>query len=109
MSYQGPAWRPTQRLPVARVPAAPPPASRRPPLRRPAPRRRPGRIVAAILGVLALVVIGFAGYVDRAMQRTDALADYPGRIADSLRILGPRFEVLRDTAPDLHEYLDAFP
>ena len=81
MSYQGPAWRPTQRLPVARMPAAPPPVSRRPPLRRRAPRRRPGRIVAAILGVLALVVIGFAGYVDRTMQRTDALADYPGRIA----------------------------
>ena len=83
MSYQGPAWRPTQRLPVARVPTAPPPVSRRPPLRRPAPRRRPGRIVAAILGVLALVVIGCAGYVDRAMQRTDALADYPGRIANT--------------------------
>ncbi|MCU1609059.1 MAG: putative LytR family regulatory protein, partial [Pseudonocardiales bacterium] len=81
MSYQGPAWRPTQRLPVARVPAAPPPVSRRPPLRRPAPRRRPGRIGAAIVGVLALMVIGSAGYVDRAMQRTDALADYPGRIA----------------------------
>lgn len=81
MSYQGPAWRPTQRLPVARMPAAPPPVSRRPPLRRPAPRRRPGRIVAAIVGVLALMVVGSAGYVDRAMQRTDALADYPGRIA----------------------------
>jgi LCP family protein required for cell wall assembly len=81
VSYQGPAWRPTQRLPVARVPAAPPPVSRRPPLRRPVPRRRPGRIVAAIVGVLALMVIGSAGYVDRAMQRTDALADYPGRIA----------------------------
>ena len=81
MSYQGPAWRPTQRLPVARMPAAPPPVSRRPPLRRPAPRRRPGRIVAAILGVLALAVIGFAAYADRTMQRTDALADYPGRIA----------------------------
>ncbi|MDT7597385.1 MAG: hypothetical protein QOJ06_2931 [Pseudonocardiales bacterium] len=83
MSYQGPAWRPTQRLPVARVPAAPPPVSRRPSLRRPAPRRRPRRIVAAILGVLALVVIACAGYVDRAMQRTDALADYPGRIANT--------------------------
>jgi LCP family protein required for cell wall assembly len=81
VSYQGPAWRPTQRLPVARMPAAPPPVSRRPPLRRPAPRRRPGRIVAAIVGVLALMVVGSAGYVDRAMQRTDALADYPGRIA----------------------------
>jgi LCP family protein required for cell wall assembly len=82
VSYQGPAW-PTQRLPVARVPAAPPPVSRRPSLRRPAPRRRPRRIVAAILGVLALVVIACAGYVDRAMQRTDALADYPGRIANT--------------------------
>ena len=37
--------------------------------------------MAAVLGVIALVVIGFAGYVDRSLQRTDALADYPGRIA----------------------------
>ncbi|MFL6149509.1 MAG: LCP family protein [Pseudonocardiaceae bacterium] len=37
--------------------------------------------MAAIVGVLALMVVGSAGYVDRAMQRTDALADYPGRIA----------------------------
>lgn len=37
--------------------------------------------MAVILGVLALVVIGFAGYVDRSLQRTDALADYPGQIA----------------------------
>ena len=91
MSYQGPSRRATQRMPAARVPAAPPPRSPRtplrpPPPRRPAPRRRPprrrpGRILAAVLGVIALVVIGFAGYVDRSLQRTDALADYPGRIA----------------------------
>jgi hypothetical protein len=35
--------------------------------------------------------------------------DDPVRIADSLHILVPRFEVLRDTAPDLHEYLEGFP
>lgn len=35
--------------------------------------------------------------------------DDPVRIADSLHILVPRFEVLRDTAPDLYGYLDAFP
>jgi LCP family protein required for cell wall assembly len=33
--------------------------------------------------VLALMVIGFAGYIDRSLQRTDALADYPGRVADT--------------------------
>lgn len=88
MSYQGPSRRATQRLPVARVPAAPPPVPRRPPPRRAAPPprraapcRRPGRILAVILGVLTLVIIGFAGYVDRSLQRTDALADYPDRIA----------------------------
>jgi LCP family protein required for cell wall assembly len=40
-------------------------------------------MLAAILGVLALVVIGFAVYVDRSLQRADALADYPGRLAES--------------------------
>jgi hypothetical protein len=35
--------------------------------------------------------------------------DEPVRIADSLNIVIPRFEVLRDTAPDLHEYLEDFP
>jgi LCP family protein required for cell wall assembly len=60
-----------------------------PPRRMPAaasPRygRRPGRILAVVLAVLALVVIGFAGYVDWSLQRTDALADYPGRVADTL-------------------------
>jgi LCP family protein required for cell wall assembly len=31
--------------------------------------------------VIAVVVIGFAVYVDRSLQRVDALADYPGRVA----------------------------
>jgi LCP family protein required for cell wall assembly len=88
VSYQRPPRRDTQRLPATRLVAAsrpvpppgPPPVLRRRPLRR---RRRPGRMLAAILGVLALVVIGFAVYVDRSLQRADALADYPGRLADS--------------------------
>ncbi|MDQ3760793.1 MAG: LCP family protein [Actinomycetota bacterium] len=88
MSYQGPSWQATQRLPAAHRPAAPRPVPpRRPPqgpqrrsIRR---RRRLGRILAAILGVLALVVIGVAGYVDRSLRRSDALADYPGRVADT--------------------------
>ncbi|MGH3708890.1 MAG: LCP family protein [Pseudonocardiaceae bacterium] len=68
VSYQGPP---------RRLPVVPPPASSRP------ARRRPGRIVAAVIAVLALVVIGFAGYVGRALPRTDALVDYPGRVADT--------------------------
>jgi LCP family protein required for cell wall assembly len=39
--------------------------------------------VAVILGGLALVIIGFAGYVERSLQCADALADYPGRLADT--------------------------
>ncbi len=36
-----------------------------------------------LLGVLLLAVIGIAGYVERSLQRVDALAGYPGRIADT--------------------------
>jgi len=35
--------------------------------------------------------------------------DDPVNIADSLHILAQRFEVLRDTVPDLHAYLESFP
>ncbi|MGH3899386.1 MAG: LCP family protein [Pseudonocardiaceae bacterium] len=66
--------KPNQRWPVPRHPA-PPPAPPR--------RRRPGRRVGVILGVLLLVVVGIAGYVDQALRRVDALADYPGRVADT--------------------------
>ncbi|MGH3824426.1 MAG: LCP family protein [Pseudonocardiaceae bacterium] len=34
-----------------------------------------------MFAVLVLLVLGFAVYVDRSLQRTDALADYPGRLA----------------------------
>jgi LCP family protein required for cell wall assembly len=34
-----------------------------------------------IVAVLVLVVLGFLVYVDRSLARTDALADYPGRLA----------------------------
>lgn len=40
-------------------------------------------MLGVILGLLLLVVIGVAGYVDQSLQRVDALADYPGRIADT--------------------------
>ncbi len=36
-----------------------------------------------ILGLLLVVVVGVAGYVDQSLQRVDALADYPGRVADT--------------------------
>jgi len=47
--------------------------------RRPRPTRRPGRIVALICAVVVLAVLCLAGYIDRSLQRVDALADYPGR------------------------------
>ena len=56
-----------------------------------------------------------ASYAAAYLQRGQAALfkydnnDDPVRIADSLHILIPRFEVLRDTAPDLHEYLESFP
>lgn len=59
------------------------------PPRRPSPprrqRRRPrwGRRLGILLLVLLLLVVGFAVYLDRSLNRTDALADYPGRVADT--------------------------
>ncbi len=56
-----------------------------------------------------------ASYAAAYLQRGNAALfkydnnDDPVRIADSLHILSSRFEVLRDTTPDLHEYLEAFP
>ncbi|HSL08555.1 MAG TPA: LCP family protein [Pseudonocardiaceae bacterium] len=40
-------------------------------------------MLGVILGLLLLVIIGIAGYVDQSLQRVDALADYPGRVADT--------------------------
>ncbi|MDQ4011142.1 MAG: LCP family protein [Actinomycetota bacterium] len=34
-----------------------------------------------ILGLLLAAVIGITGYVEQSLQRVDALADYPGRVA----------------------------
>ena len=56
-----------------------------------------------------------ASYAAAYVQRGNAALfkydnnDDPVRIADSLHILIPRFEVLRDTAPDLHDYLESLP
>jgi LCP family protein required for cell wall assembly len=86
VSYQGRPRRDTQRLPAVRLPAGPPPAPAqlrqryRQPYRR-TYRRSRGRVLRAVFGVLALGIVGFAVYVDRSLERTDALADYPGRLA----------------------------
>jgi LCP family protein required for cell wall assembly len=65
--------RPNQRWPAQRRPAPPSPAS----LRR---RRRPGRKLGLVLGLLLVVTLGIAGYVEQSLQRVDALADYSGRL-----------------------------
>jgi LCP family protein required for cell wall assembly len=36
-----------------------------------------------VLLVLVLLVVGFAVYLDRSLNRVDALADYPGRLGDT--------------------------
>jgi LCP family protein required for cell wall assembly len=38
-------------------------------------------VLVVILSVLVLMVLGFAVYIDRSLQRTGALTEYPGRIA----------------------------
>ena len=40
-------------------------------------------MLGVILGLLLVVVIGVGGYVDQSLRRVDALADYPGRLADT--------------------------
>jgi hypothetical protein len=56
-----------------------------------------------------------ASYAASYLQRGNAALfrydnnDDPVRIADSLHLLVQRFDVLRDTAPDLHAYLESFP
>lgn len=48
-------------------------------------RRRPrwGRRVGILLLVLVLLLGGFVVYLDQSLGRTDALVDYPGRVADT--------------------------
>jgi len=56
-----------------------------------------------------------AAYATSYLQRGNAALfrydnnDDPVRIADSVQLLTHRFEVLRDTTPDLHSYLESFP
>ncbi|MFN2494744.1 MAG: LCP family protein [Pseudonocardiaceae bacterium] len=68
-------FREPQAPPPTRYPAQPSPAPRR--------RRRPGRILRALLVILLLLLVGLAVYVDRSLNRTDALDDYSGRVADT--------------------------
>ncbi|WP_460865336.1 LCP family protein [Rhodococcus aerolatus] len=48
-------------------------------------RRRPrwGRRIGIVLLVLVLLLGGFVAYLDSTLGRTDALGDYPGRVADT--------------------------
>ncbi|MGH4024950.1 MAG: LCP family protein, partial [Pseudonocardiaceae bacterium] len=67
-----------QSRPGRRPPAGPPPgryAGRR--------RRRPLRTLRLILVVLLLLVIGLAVYVDRSLNRVEALSDYSERVANT--------------------------
>ncbi|WP_241249474.1 LCP family protein [Rhodococcus sp. X156] len=58
-----------------RVGAAPP----RPRRRRP----RWGRRIGVVALVLVLLFVGFFFYLDSSLKRTEALEDYPGRVADT--------------------------
>ncbi|MGW0174288.1 LCP family glycopolymer transferase [Rhodococcus sp. NPDC003322] len=75
--------------PRSGTPVPPPPRPGRPattpPAEPPRPRRRPhwGRRIGVTALVLLLVMIGSVVYLDRSLNRIDALADYPGRIADT--------------------------
>ena len=66
-------------------PPPPPPGPQRPPTGGPPPRppfrnKRWGRRVGIVLAVLLVVLAGMVVYVDSSLQRTPALADYPGRV-----------------------------
>jgi hypothetical protein len=69
---------------------------------------RAARVNALFRQMLAAYAAAYVQRGNAALFKYDNNDD-PVRIADSLHILIPRFEALRDTAPDLHEYLDSFP
>jgi len=48
-------------------------------------RRRPhwGRRIGIVFLILILAIVGFTFYLDSTLHRTEALADYPGRIANT--------------------------
>ncbi|MCX5045133.1 LCP family protein [Aldersonia sp. NBC_00410] len=62
-------------------PAPPPRDTERPKPRR--PKFRIGRIIAALVLVLVLASVAGFIYLDRSLNRVDALADYSGRVADT--------------------------
>ncbi|WP_345349018.1 LCP family protein [Rhodococcus olei] len=80
------------RRPRSGTPVPPPPPARpgRPASTPPAgpsrPPRRPahwGRRIGLILLALLVVAAGSVVYLDRSLNRIDALADYPGRVGDT--------------------------
>ena len=53
-----------------------------PPVTRPRKRRRWGRIVLSVFGVIVLLFVAALLYVELAMNRVEAITDYPGRPAE---------------------------
>nr|WP_137875235.1 LCP family protein [Rhodococcus sp. Q] len=79
-----------RRPPPPASPPPPPPRSGRPgtepPANPPRPSRRRrhwGRRIGLIPLVLVILMVVSVVYLDRSLNRIDALADYPGRIADT--------------------------
>ncbi|GLZ52834.1 putative transcriptional regulator [Actinomycetospora sp. NBRC 106378] len=75
---------PPQPMPPQPTRVGPPPAVGNAPARPPRPavrKGRWGRRIAALLGVLLLLVVGFGIYLDTQMTRTEALSSYAGRPA----------------------------
>jgi hypothetical protein len=69
---------------------------------------RTARANALFRQMLAAYAASYLQRGNAALFRYDNNND-PVQIADSLRLLTPRLEFLRDTAPDLHAYLESFP
>jgi len=69
---------------------------------------RTARANALFRQTLAAYAASYRQRGNAALFRYDNNDD-PVRIADSFHLLTQRFEVLRDTTPDLHAYLETFP
>lgn len=77
--YQPPQYQPPRNRPAQRRPAR----DDRPARSRPARRRRPFRTLQRILVVLVVLLVALVVYVDLSLTRTEALPDYPERVANT--------------------------
>ncbi len=86
--YHGQGQQPPRRPPREQGPPPRPPQEHRrppagPPPRPPRKKKRWGRRVGIALGLVVALLAGLVLYIDSVLQRTPALADYPGRIPDT--------------------------